>query len=71
MTQNHLDHLLNSDRKKIPLTNRVNYLCDEQDVHLYLNANKTRQKCHVNYVGGTPERSVTTTIAWGPGKKII
>ena len=31
-------------------------------------ANKTRQKCHVNCVGGMPEGSVITKIAWASAK---
>ena len=61
-------HLLNSDRKKISLTGCINYVGGKQNVHLCLKINKTRQKCHVNCVGGMPKGNVATRIASASGK---
>ena len=63
-----LKDVLNSDRKNISLTDRVSYVSGKQDEHLWLKVNKKRQKCHVNWVVGMLEESVTTIIAWSSGK---
>ena len=63
-----LSLVLINNRKKISLTGRISYIRSKQDLHLCLKVNKTLWKCHVNCVGGMPEKSVTMRITWVFGK---
>ena len=63
-----LQDMLNSDRKKISLIGRVNYMGGKQDLHLCLKVNKTQWKCHKNCMGGMPEGSEITRIVRASGK---
>ena len=54
---------------KMPLTDPVCYVGDKAECAAVSWGKQKRRKCHMNCVGGIPERSVTTKIVWASGKR--